>query len=200
MTTYPPRFGPVLWKIIHLNARRLDGMMKWDYDRLVGTVTSEFNYDNDRKVMHSFLEELATYIPCGSCATNYINFKKNNPVPSYTLVNGEPPKKDQFFNWSVDAHNHANQITGKRNVSYKEALKMFNDEWSDPIEENRIDQAQKMRLEDHFKIKELEDELKNANSTGGNISDPVNIGLLASLVVVSIVAIVLVILLVKKKK
>lgn len=198
MATYPPKFGPHLWRIIHLQAKRLDGMCAHDYKQL--TKGEEIlTFQNQRKVLYEFLHNLDAHIPCGGCSINFLSFRDEHPVPSPELQKDQEPLENTFFHWSVDLHNHANAITGKRNVSYDEAQKMFEKEWLDEGEEIEISKAQRMRLEDHFKIKELEEELKAARDGESDLTSPVNIALLVSLMVVTVIAIVIIAILLKRR-
>jgi hypothetical protein len=68
----PERFGPRLWCIIHLEAKRLDNCMS------LRTRSEELRDDKDLVQhsynLHHFLRSLDSFIPCYSCAQNYLKF------------------------------------------------------------------------------------------------------------------------------
>jgi len=189
MAAYPPRFGPPLWKITHLSARRLDDLLDTDYLR--GTVGKAPVHQHRIEVLHRFLHDLDGLLPCHTCAVNYINFRHDHPLPS-TNAQTEP-HPNAFFHWSVDAHNHANKVTGKRIVSYKEAGDMYDEVWNDANDFEHLSAAQRMRLEDHATIAILEQRLEEAETNP--VTATVNLGLLVSLLVMVAVAIALVVVL-----
>lgn len=195
MAAYPPRFGPVLWKVIHLHGKRLDFLTLMDYKTTQEKQTEDEGVQaapekaRDRAVLWRFLNELDAHLPCKGCSLNFLAFLAENPLPEYEVHPSREPKKNEFFHWTVDLHNHANDKTGKRTFTYEEAEAQFEKDWMSKDENLRLEQAQKYRLEDHAKIKQLEDDIAQLES--GVV--PVNMYLAIALAVMTLIAIVAVI-------
>jgi hypothetical protein len=91
-------WGPQLWFFLH---------------------TISFNYplepkNEDKEKMVSFLYGLQAVIPCKICRDH---FKRN--------LAESPPKLDSrkdFAEWMIDAHNEVNGRTGKKILTYDEAI------------------------------------------------------------------------------
>jgi hypothetical protein len=192
MASYPPRFGPRLWPIIHLDGKRLDAMIMSDRLRARGQETEE-DYEKKRQDLYDFLHNLDSHVPCITCSRNFLKFRDQHPLPDMRTS-----EDGAFFRWTVDLHNHANEITGKRHVGYDEAEQMFQDQWMNMDENFKLADAQVHRLEDHKKIKDLEEELKHLKQ-GEKLSDSAtNTALLASLVVVGILSAAVIVFLIAK--
>lgn len=66
--------------------------------------------------------ELQHIIPCHECKLHYIDFVKNNNLKAYI----ESDARFGFFKWSVDLHNNINMKTNRPELSFEEALKIWN--------------------------------------------------------------------------
>lgn len=171
---YPPRFGPKYWTIIHLTAFRIDEMRHYQ------STQKKTDYDKHIPALANFLREIPLHIPCIGCVKNFEKFLKDHPVPNEHEKYNSKDHRQLFFHWSVDAHNHANQSTGKRIISYEEADKLFLEEWSAPLD--TLSETYKKRLEDHAKIQQLEDELERTlKEKTMDTSDKISIAILVIL-------------------
>lgn len=83
--------GPIKWKELHCRA------------------LAEFSAEKEDQWFWKFLEGL----PCLRCRNHFETFLRDRPP---TFGNHE-----QFFAWTVDAHNYVNRELGKKEVSLKEA-------------------------------------------------------------------------------
>ncbi len=83
--------------------------------------------DSDKANYKSFFTELQHVIPCSVCKKNYIRHLKEFPVNEH-LNN----RKDIVY-WVIDLHNMVNSETGKRVLSYEEALKRYADVYKKKI-------------------------------------------------------------------
>ena len=167
-----------------LTAHRLDAMIKWDKgvrDEYVEKVTQEemasINYEEYRESLYHLLDHMHHHFPCDKCTAHYLEYKEQNPLPD---------KDDpSFFKWVWTFHNSVNERTGKRTFTIKEAEDHFYDTWMDVAENVRLSEAEVMRMEDHRKIKEMEERLAAYES---GTKGAVNQALLISLVGVTIVS------------
>lgn len=115
-------WGPHLWFFLH---------------------TISFTYplkpkDSDKANYKEFFNELQNVIPCNVCKKNYIRHLKEFPVNNH-LNN----RKDIVY-WVIDLHNMVNSETGKRVLTYDEALKRYADVYKKKIllTPEDIDQAE----------------------------------------------------------
>jgi hypothetical protein len=83
--------------------------------------------DSDRANYKSFFTELQHVIPCSVCKKNYIRHLKEFPVNEH--LNS---RKDIVY-WVIDLHNMVNSETGKRVLTYDEALKRYEDVYKKKI-------------------------------------------------------------------
>lgn len=152
VSSFPPVWGNSFWRVIHVNATRLD--MYSTSDAIArGKGETPDPYIAYRKALYDFLVYLPYYLPCAKCEQNFQQFVLEFPLPAM-----DPPIENAkiFFHWTVDLHNHANQITGKRIVSYDEAEKQYQASYTDNA---KLNEYQLARMHDSTKIKALEDEL-----------------------------------------
>lgn len=187
MAAYPPRFGPVLWSWIHLSAHRLDVMRFWYWTQLeIGQGDPTVDYPTKIESLHRFLQDIPSHVPCEACSINFTKFLSEHPLPDWKVTKETKPDPEVFWKWSVDGHNHANAITGKRIVDYPEARDMFNDQWMNLQTQQDLSVSQRQRLEDHTKMKELEAELaawrSGARGSGNSIDEAMVIATLVLLV------------------
>ncbi len=83
--------------------------------------------DDDKENYKNFFTELQHVIPCSVCKKNYIRHLKEFPVNEH--LNS---RKDIVY-WVIDLHNMVNSETGKRVLSYDEALKRYSDVYKKKI-------------------------------------------------------------------
>lgn len=83
--------------------------------------------DSDKTNYKAFFTELQHVIPCSICKKNYIRHLKEFPVNEH-LNN----RKDIVY-WVIDLHNMVNSETGKRVLTYEEALKRYEDVYKKKI-------------------------------------------------------------------
>jgi hypothetical protein len=142
----PYLFGPPLWDITHMQAKRLDIMLA--YIRETGDKT----YEVKAKVLWNYLNNLEALIPCEQCTKNHAEFVRRRPLP--VLESKEAESGDCFFNWSVDHHNHVNRLTGKRELSHEEAAQFFQQRWGDE-RKSQMSVTQLGRVQDAALIENL---------------------------------------------
>lgn len=145
--SYPPQFGPHYWHVIHLSAYRLDLMLEHDSGK------AEPKYAERRKVLRQFLQDLDSFLPCDTCTSNFLLFLMERPLPP-----DDPSGGKVFFRWSIDLHNHANGITGKRQVSHEEAEKNFMSYWTDYDRKKALSDQQLARMQDNMVLQNLKSE------------------------------------------
>lgn len=153
----PERFGPRLWPIIHMEAKRMDSLLTIRQNDK--KLRDNKAYMKHTHILYTFVDNLNTFVPCVNCAKNYLEFKTKQPLPTIDL---EKYEKDSFWKWSVDLHNHANEQTNKRIYSYQDAARMFYKEWIRDYTEEEALSFRWKREEDHQKITDMEEQLKNA--------------------------------------
>jgi hypothetical protein len=91
--TWMPKsvWGPIKWKELHVR----------------GLV--DLPMENEQLWFSAFVAGL----PCPECRQHFKEFLSNHP-PDFS-------SRQAFFSWTVAAHNHVNQATGKPSLSSKQA-------------------------------------------------------------------------------
>lgn len=183
----PVVFGPKLWEWTHFCAARTDLNLAHAETAMVKHRESVSNSDESQRylieatelreeagALWSFLDNLIHHVPCMSCKGNFTKFLVQHPLP-------EIGKRidHQFFNWSVDAHNHANALTGKLQISYAEATTLYEDKWLNLPNMYKAQLENMDKVRDHQKIKKLQQELDRIE---GGIANKVLIGMVIVLV------------------
>lgn len=83
--------------------------------------------DIDKANYKSFFTELQHVLPCSVCKKNYMRHLKEFPVNEH--LNS---RKDIVY-WVIDLHNMVNSETGKRVLTYDEALNRYADVYKKKI-------------------------------------------------------------------
>jgi hypothetical protein len=143
MASYPPRFGPVYWDVIHLTAKRLDFFCS------VESIATKSQFSKEITALHRFMHDLPLHLPCPSCGQHFTEFMAEDPLPPTDKY-----EERSFFQWSVRAHNHTNRLIHKREITYEEAEALFKERWYGDA--GKLQRAEKNRLEDHRTIKALQ--------------------------------------------
>jgi hypothetical protein len=105
----PSLWGNCGWKFIH-------------------SVTLAYPVDPTDKEMekyYNFFTSLSNILPCGMCRNNYNNHLKKLPLTKNVLS-----CRNNLIRWGIDLHNVVNYQTGKKMLSYKEALQEINNSYS----------------------------------------------------------------------
>lgn len=100
----PNIWGPHLWKSLH--------MITMGYPNEPT--------DEQKKNYKSFFENFYLVIPCSICANNYKQHLIDIPLTNNVLKN-----KDSLVRWVIDIHNLVNKETGKKVLSYEEAITLI---------------------------------------------------------------------------
>lgn len=74
----------------------------------------------DKRDFQTFFENLHKVIPCYKCSVNYVKHLKERPLEMSDLENNET-----LFKWTVDIHNIVNRDLNKKQMSYNNAWKMY---------------------------------------------------------------------------
>ena len=83
------------------------------------------NPTNDDKMYHkNFFESLKNILPCEKCRNHYDQTLTTYPIEKH-LEN-----KESLFKWLVDVHNRVNIDNGKREYSYDEVTKLYENMYS----------------------------------------------------------------------
>lgn len=99
MGNEPYKWGAQLWQIIHRNT--------FAYPERVT--------DKDKYEMYMHFTHLK--VPCEKCQTHYRANLKKLPLTDKILR-----KKDRLIRWGIDMHNLVNMETGKKVLTYEEAI------------------------------------------------------------------------------
>ena len=88
--------------------------------------TVTFNYPNnptpiEKAQYYNFFMNLQHILPCELCKKNYPKHIKDYPLKDDALKN-----KKSLTKWLVNVHNETNRDLGKKVVSYKKVLKLYN--------------------------------------------------------------------------
>ena len=76
--------------------------------------------NEDKRDFQTFFENLHKVIPCYKCSINYVKHLKDRPLENNDLENNET-----LFRWTVDIHNIVNKNLKKRQMSYDDAWKLY---------------------------------------------------------------------------
>ena len=134
-------WGWHLWPILHINAKLVD----------------QYRASNDKVLMEKserlleWLRLTCDALPCDWCEGHCRTMLMDIPIPA-------TKEEGSVFSWSVTIHNKVNKRLGKREISDDEAWDLLtkeNDEDSLKISQR----AEKIRQQDHAKIKEMKDQL-----------------------------------------
>ena len=140
--------------------------------RLQDHETQPMVFATKRVALRDWLAHLAAFVPCDRCERNWEAFLVHDPLPEDT-DGAETPTR--FWEWSVRAHNHANQVTSKRVWTLEEAEAAFHQQWLDPQQDQQLDLYQRARLQDQQKVQAAEAEVgqlrqQQMHSTATNIA------------------------------
>lgn len=83
--------------------------------------------EEDVEQYKSFFIQLQHVIPCSICKKNYKRHLKEFPVDNHLKS-----RKDIVY-WVIDLHNMVNSETGKRVISYEDAIKRYEDAYKKKI-------------------------------------------------------------------
>jgi hypothetical protein len=97
------------------------GKYGWDFIHLVTMGYPEHPTEDDKKNYHDFIYSLQNVLPCSKCGNNLKSHLKKHPLTNEALSN-----RTAFVRWGIDLHNIVNYYTGKRMISYEEAMKDIN--------------------------------------------------------------------------
>lgn len=75
-----------------------------------------------KKACLEFINSLREEFFCLNCRNHFNEFCERHPPPNIHNSNSK-----DFFKWTVDAHNNANKLTGKSNMSYDDAEYLYYD-------------------------------------------------------------------------
>jgi hypothetical protein len=94
--------------------------------------TISFHYplkpkEEDKRNYASFFTELQHVIPCSICKKNYKRHLLEFPIHSHL------EDRKALVYWVIDLHNMVNSETGKRVISYEDALKRYEDTYQKKI-------------------------------------------------------------------
>ena len=89
------------------------GRQAWHFIHFVALNYPEQPSKRDKQLYLDFLYALPHVLPCPICGSHFMDF----------MVANEPQlgSRDEFFRWSVDAHNEVNKRNDKKLLSYDEA-------------------------------------------------------------------------------
>lgn len=80
--------------------------------------------DNDKLSHKNFFNSLKDILPCDKCKNHYTQNLMTYPIENH-LEN-----KESLFKWLVDVHNRVNIDNGKREYSYDEVTKIYENMYS----------------------------------------------------------------------
>jgi len=100
----PEKWGPSAWTFLHY--------ITLGYP----TCPTEEQKNNYKQFFYS----LQNILPCEKCKEHF-----SNNISKIPLTDDILNSKEKLFNWLVDIHNQVNIITGKKELSYEEAFKIY---------------------------------------------------------------------------
>ena len=117
--------GPDIW-----------GVHGWKFIHFVTLAYPNSPTEEDKIHYKTFLESLQYVLPCSICSNN---FKKN--LLTYPLDDIALKDKVSLTKWGIDMHNEVNKETGKRVLSYDEALELITNNFPNKSNESNLQQT-----------------------------------------------------------
>jgi len=104
------KIGPDVW-----------GPHGWKFIHMIALAYSTNPTEEQRKNYKEFFTVLQHVLPCSLCANNY----KRHITEELPLTDEVLKDRDSLSKWLIDIHNLVNKETGKKILSYDEALEMI---------------------------------------------------------------------------
>ena len=103
MAQTPNEWGPPLWYKLHMKTLR--------YPKVA-------NY-KEKVLAIKYFKEIEKLLPCEKCKIHYRQNLESNPVEYHVDT------RDELVRWLINLHNKVNAQTGKRILSYEEAIRLY---------------------------------------------------------------------------
>lgn len=103
MVQTPNEWGPPLWYKLH--------MKTFDYPEVA-------TY-KEKVLAIKYFKEVEKLLPCVKCRVHYRQNLKASPIEYHVDT------RDELVRWLIDLHNKVNAQTGKRILSYEEAISIY---------------------------------------------------------------------------
>ena len=103
MVQTPSEWGPPLWYKLH--------MKTFDYPEIA-------TY-KEKVLAIKYFKEVEKLLPCEKCRVHYRQNLKSNPIEYHVDT------RDELVRWLIDLHNKVNAQTGKKILSYEEAISIY---------------------------------------------------------------------------
>lgn len=97
------------------------GETAWDFIHFVTMGYPDNPTDTDKYNYYQYFNLLQYVLPCEKCNHNLSNHLKKYPLTEKTLSN-----RTELVKWGIDLHNIVNYYTGKRMLTYDEAMNEIN--------------------------------------------------------------------------
>lgn len=97
------------------------GKYGWTYLHFVALGYPDYPTEKDKQNYFAFINYFGETLPCGGCRENLKEHLQILPLNSSDLES-----KTTLFKWTIDLHNVVNVATGKKALSYDEALDDIN--------------------------------------------------------------------------
>ncbi|CAH6421421.1 Erv1/Alr family sulfhydryl oxidase [uncultured virus] len=81
--------------------------------------------NNDKKNMIQFITSLQYVLPCSKCSENFKKHLKIHPITDEILSS-----KDKLIKWMIDMHNEVNKITGEKQFTYDQVIKIYSNKYN----------------------------------------------------------------------
>lgn len=97
------------------------GCYAWNFIHLVAVAYPENPSANDKINYYNFFHSLQFILPCKKCQSNMSQHLNNFPLTDETLSS-----RSNLVKWTIDFHNIVNYYTGKKMLTYSEAINKIN--------------------------------------------------------------------------
>lgn len=81
--------------------------------------------EDEKQSIKNFFYNLRSVLPCDKCKINY-----DNHLAEYPLSNEILNSKSKLINWLIDIHNSVNKLNNKKNMSYDDMMKLYEEIYS----------------------------------------------------------------------
>ncbi|BCS83192.1 putative FAD-linked sulfhydryl oxidase [Cotonvirus japonicus] len=93
------------------------GKHGWKFMHYVALSYPENPTIDDKILYYDFFNNFGKVLPCGKCKNNFKDHLKKYPLTNEVLSS-----RNNLVKWTIDMHNIVNYYTGKKMLTYQEAL------------------------------------------------------------------------------